>query len=131
MMRTLNVACIILIVVSCLITTAIALYEKTYTLYEEFSKKAPEQLEYCLVRTNNSGALMFDAEGAFPPITILNGTNLKVLEKTKTWVKVSTESGRIGYITADNVEFVTILPKNTNREDEIAQGLFNSADYRR
>ena len=106
-MRTLNNICLIIIILACVVTANIALYQKAFTVYSTLICKKPNKLnEYCIVDVNSSHAIMFDAEGENPPISIFNGTNLKVLEKTKNWVKVSTESGRIGYMLTSNVEFI-------------------------
>lgn len=102
---SLNSVCLILVVIACLATSGIAIYTKAQTAYNEIIKM-PLTEHYCLVDVTSSHALMFDAEGNHPPINIFNGTNLKVLEKTKNWVKVSTESGRVGYMIINDVTFV-------------------------
>lgn len=42
---------------------------------------------------------------------ILNGTNLEIIDKTRNWFKVSTDSGRVGYIFKDELILAIYEPK--------------------
>ena len=110
-MLSLNSACLILIIIACLATSGIAIHNKAQIVYNEIVK-GPLTKHYCLIDVKSLRTLMLDAEGNYSPINISNGINLKVTEKTKNWVKVSTESGRVGYVTINDVKKNKTFNKN-------------------
>jgi len=96
--------------VAALITAGVGLYEKLYTTQTEIYK-------YLSQTTKREYGIVDDKDGwvnlRLEPSTestviakILNGTNLEVLDKKGNWFKVSTESGRIGFVFNDRLILV-------------------------
>lgn len=97
--------------VAALITAGVGLYEKLYTVQKEIYKTITPQ------KTSREYGIVDDKDGWVnlrlePNVNstvmarILNGTNLEILDKTENWFKVSTESGRVGYIFKDRLILV-------------------------
>lgn len=97
--------------VAALITAGVGLYEKLHTLQVEVYKPTLQQKvkrEYGIVDDKDGWVNLREA----PDVTssslarILNGTNLEIINKTGNWFKVSTESGRTGYVYKDRLKLV-------------------------
>ena len=97
--------------VAALITAGVGLYEKLHTVQKEIYKAVAPQKnsrEYGIV-DDKDGWVNLRLEpnvNSTVMARISNGTNLEILDKTENWFKVSTESGRIGYIFKDRLILV-------------------------
>ena len=100
--------------VAALITAGVGLYEKLHTVQTEIYKtfKSPNKREYGIVADKDGWVNLRLEPNLNSEIIarILNGTNLEIIDKKGTWFKVSTESGRIGYVFKDRLILVNYEP---------------------
>lgn len=101
--------------VAALITAGVGLYEKLYTTQTEIYKSLSQttKREYGIVDDKDGWVnLRLEPSNESTVIAkILNGTNLEVLDKKGNWFKVSTESGRIGFVFNDRLILVNYQKK--------------------
>jgi uncharacterized protein YgiM (DUF1202 family) len=99
--------------IAALITAGVGLYEKLHTVQKEIYKAVAPQ------KTSREYGIVDDKDGwvnlrlepnveATIMAKILNGTNLEIIGKKGNWFKVSTESGRIGYVFSDRLILVNL-----------------------
>lgn len=87
-----------------LITACIGVYDKLKTVHQEVYEPLLKR-EYGIVDDNDGWVnLRENPDVSSPSIArILNGTNLEILDKSRNWFKVYTESGRTGYVFKDRL----------------------------
>jgi len=96
--------------VAALITACVGLYDKLYVVHRyinkdssTISKKIPK--EYGIVSDKDGWVFLREAPDVSSPAIakLLNDTNLEILDKSGNWFKVTTESGRVGFIYKDRL----------------------------
>lgn len=104
---------VILTGIAALITAGVGLYEKLYMVQAEVYKTLNQVREYGIVNDKDGWVNLREHPSANSEslAKILNGTNLEILGRTGNWVRVSTESGRVGYIFNDRLILVRYSPK--------------------
>lgn len=93
--------------VAALVTAGIGVYDKLHTVQKEIYSSTQQKIkrEYGVVNDKDGWVNLREGPNISSPslARILNGTNLEIIDKTGNWLKVYTESGRVGYIFKDRV----------------------------
>lgn len=95
--------------IAALITAGVGLYEKIHTVHAELTNNKQVNVkqikQYGVVNDKDGWVnLREHADASSPAIArLLNDSNVEIISKEGNWFKVSTESGRIGYIYFDRL----------------------------
>lgn len=94
--------------VAALITAGVGVYDKLSTVHKELyqiEKPKKEKKEYGVVDDKDGWVYLREKPSVDSAqlARILNGTNLEIIGTSGNWVKVYTESGRVGYIYRDRL----------------------------
>ena len=104
---------VILTGVAALITAGVGLYEKLRTVQTEIYKQinTTPTRKYGIVDDKEGWVNLREMPNADSPALakILNGTNLEIIGNSGNWFKVSTESGRIGFIYKDRLILINLI----------------------
>jgi len=104
---------VILTGIAALITAGVGLYEKLRVVQTEIYKQVnitSKQREYGIVNDIDGWVNLREQPDVNSPVLakILNDTNLEIVGVSGNWFKVSTESGRIGFIYKDRLILVNL-----------------------
>lgn len=102
--------------VAALITAGVGLYQQLCTVHQEIYKplvveqKQNTKRQYGIVNDPDGWVNLRELPNIESKVLarILNDTNLEIVEKTGNWYRVSTESGRFGYIFKDRLKVIEI-----------------------